>query len=842
MQNISSLSKKRFLALGVGVFAFFLAGTGVFATHPLTAHAAGTLAQAAGTTLKLTDFTLEKGWKCDAKNSTIISLGTGEKANCTNTTKDTKSPFFNSSVGCYGNMIGETSFESVCVVTFSDKSTMEVSTNNTPGAGDNGTGNSLTQGFDQNGNSTGSTLTSAPPAPETCGFTLNPLTLGGCILSAVGETILTLANLLLGISGALLNWVVVKTVFQFGSLIGNSPGLLISWGIMRDIGNMLLLFGFIFMGLMTILDLHSFPTRKAIPQLIIFAILMNFSLFAAEAVIDTSNALSSVMYKQTNTDPCGNIGGGILGSAGGTNGAINANCVVDYGIAGHIMQSTGLSSMFQINGSFSTQVVTYIGLALFSTIGAVVMFATSIMLVIRVVVLSFIMIAAPIGFAGMAVPPLRKFANTWWHNLISQSFFAPVLFLLIFVSLKVTDSFAGANTRGSLAAALTSSDASVMGIIMIFVIVIGFLVASLMVAKSMGAAGASFAIEKAGGVVYGTGAWAGRNTGGFASNWANDKIRSSKFGQTRIGRRVATLTEKGAKGTYDFRGSALGGAVAKRTGSLGKPAKDGYIGQVKRESEEYKKYADTLKQTTSAKEEAERLAGVKDVATKEKTRIEGEKDRAQKAWNNHKKEQQEEIARQQSALKYDDDSRKRALDLQSKKVQAAVDANDPKKQAEEQAEFDSMAERYKADREQQASTLQGVQNGLRAAEEAHNQNVDSFNTRIANADAAIKQVDATLKGDKGQAGFDADSSKRAFAMGIRDSITPPWKGKSRGKAYELIKKDLGKSKIEKDIEALRHSIDDGNAEAAQRLDTVAAGAAGNTGGTPAPAPAGGGGH
>jgi hypothetical protein len=203
MQNTSSLLKKSFFALGMGVFVL-----GAFVINPISAQAAGTLAQTAGTSLKLTDFTAEKGWKCDKDNSTIISLGTGENASCTNTTKGT--PYSNSTVACHGNML-ETAFESVCIVTFSDKSTIEVSTNSTPGAGDNGTGNSLTQGFDQSGNSTGSTLTSAPAAPSGCGFTLNPVTIGGCLLSAVGEFILTLANLLLGIAGALLNWVVVKT-------------------------------------------------------------------------------------------------------------------------------------------------------------------------------------------------------------------------------------------------------------------------------------------------------------------------------------------------------------------------------------------------------------------------------------------------------------------------------------------------------------------------------------------------------------------------------------------------------------------------------------------------------
>ena len=313
----------------------------------------------------------------------------------------------------------------------------------------------------------------------------------------VGSAILGLANLILGFAGTLLNWVVVKTVFEFGSLIGNSPGLLIAWGILRDIGNMVLLFGFIFMGIATILDLHTFSARKALPSLLIFAILMNFSLFAAEAVIDTSNALTSSMYAQTNDDPCVNSGTVTVSS----NGTATENCV-NYGIAGHIMKSTGLATMFETDGDISETATTYIMLALFSTIGAVVLFAAAIMLVVRVVVLSFIMISAPIGFAGMAIPPLRNLARTWWSKLFGEAFFAPVMFLLIFISLKITDTFAG-GSNGSLAEAVAKPNSTLMGTVMIFTIVIGFLIGSLIVARRMSSSGAGFAVNLATRTVYG---------------------------------------------------------------------------------------------------------------------------------------------------------------------------------------------------------------------------------------------------------------------------------------------------------------------------------------------------
>jgi len=387
------------------------------------------------------------------------------------------------------------------------------------------------------------------------------------IISVVGSTILGFANLLLGIAGTLLNWVVIKTVFEFGNLIGNSPGLLIAWGLLRDIGNMVLLFGFIFMGIATILDLHTFSARRALPFLLIFAILMNFSLFAAEAVIDTSNALTSSIYAQTNTDPC--VTSGTQTVSQGT--LDTGDCGANYGIAGHIMQSTGLASMFKTSGSVAGTATTYIMLALFSTVGTVVLLAAAIMLVVRVVILSFIMISAPIGFAGMAIPPLRNLARTWWSKLFAEAFFAPVMFLLIFISLKVTDTFAG-GTNESLAAAVQTPSSSVMGTIMIFSIVMGFLIASLVVARKMSASGATSAINFGTRFTYG-GLARGTNFA-FGGSAAAAKYFQQKYApNSRVGKAVtqrvltplttANLDMRRAPGMNKLLGVAGAGDAAK---------------------------------------------------------------------------------------------------------------------------------------------------------------------------------------------------------------------------------------------------------------------------------------
>jgi hypothetical protein len=377
---------------------------------------------------------------------------------------------------------------------------------------------------------------------NSCGFTdfFSPSKIPRCLMAGVGYSILAIANFFLAIAGVVLNFVVIKTVFEFGNVIGNSEGLLIAWGILRDIGNMLLLFGFIFMGLATILDLHSFPVKKALPRLLIFAILMNFSLFAAEAVIDITNGLSAAIYKQANTDPdaCSDI--------------TFVDCSINYGLAGSVMKSTGLSTMFSIKNGFvaadsvGETVAVYITLALFATIGAIVFMATAIMLIIRLITLTFLMVTSPIGFAGMAIPPLQGYAELWWKKLISQAVFAPVLILLIFVSLKITETFNTVSENG-LAGAITQGNTSVLSIIMVFFVVIGFMIGSLVAAKNIGASGSAKAIGIGKGMVLGSygaiGGYAGRKTIGQGSAAVQKRYEAwmGKDNQSSGGKRLRSI-------------------------------------------------------------------------------------------------------------------------------------------------------------------------------------------------------------------------------------------------------------------------------------------------------------
>ena len=439
------------------------------------------------------------------------------------------------------------------------------------------------------------------------------LGVAGEALAAVSYFILMLASFLLWIIGAAFNWVITVTVFEFGAYFGASANMLVAWGVLRDIGNIVLLFGFIFMGVLTVLNLHDYPVKKTIPSLIMFAVLLNFSLFAAQVVIDVSNVFSSVFYEQAS------------GSCPDTMTVAQCAQASDSGISGMVLQQAGISSIFSIvpknyDVDSMSKGLIFLGLALFVTITAIVLLAATIMLVIRAVVLSFLMVVSPIGFAGMAIPPLKGFAKDWWHQLINQAFFAPILLLLIFISLKITETLTqGVGGENGLANALAGGKVNGMGIVISFALIIGFMVMSLVAAKKIGAMGAGFATKTAGGLVggatLGAAGFVGRRTVGLGSAAVAKSIRSSALGRSEIGRQMATFADKGAHASFDARNlKAVSGLAGAGGIDLGKGQKGGVHAEEEKAVKARLDYAKSLQPSAEEKAREDAIKAAKKAA------------------------------------------------------------------------------------------------------------------------------------------------------------------------------------------------------------------------------------
>lgn len=349
-----------------------------------------------------------------------------------------------------------------------------------------------------------------------------------------GAFLIAITGMLLGFAGWMLNGSIQFFVIEMGALIGTGTpignSINESWKMIRDLINLTFVFGLLYIAFMTIFKADTSKLKHAIVQILIGALLINFSLFFAKVIIDITNVAAVEIFEQMSSVP----GAGISSAQSGQQYTV--------GISGYFAERLGVLDLVDpiavatSKGSADLKAGSFgfgfsIFVSLIFLIASFVFMAGAILISIRFVVLVFLLILSPVAFASAFIPKLNteEWSRMWWDKMISQAIFAPAYLLLILIAMKVAD--LGALTAGGKITDFFSGEGQGKSIaaVLNFVLIIGFLVGAIIIAKKMGAYGASTAASwgmsaaKFGGrlvmkpVRAGTG-FAGRNTVGRASN------------------------------------------------------------------------------------------------------------------------------------------------------------------------------------------------------------------------------------------------------------------------------------------------------------------------------------
>lgn len=433
----------------------------------------------------------------------------------------------------------------------------------------------------------------------------------------ISQTLVSTFGIFTGFGGMALNWAINTTVLNMAGTVSTvGVGKVINdiWTIIRDLINLTFVFGLIYAGVLTIVKgIDQSHVKQMLKSIIIAALLVNFSLIFTKVIIDLSNSASFAIYNQFSLS---------LGER-----EINQDCWVcmNYGIAGAFMNQMGLVTLLD-SGKIGTEQADKIAEAssedggigyiivgsFFMIIAGLIFFAGALLLLIRFVVLIFLMMFSPIMFGLAFIPQLSKMREKWMHSLMSQAIFAPAFLFTLWIAYMVLAGIAGLDTAppGSLFNAITDPKNAVdippdtRSPVFAFMMSAAFLVAALVVAKEMGATGASavnkWATKTMGALTIGASAAASRATLGRASyKIANSESLLENASKSGFGgwsaRRALNLSRKGAASSYDVRSTKLGQSAAKGAGvDLGDAHKGGYEGKVKEIKEADKRYGESL--------------------------------------------------------------------------------------------------------------------------------------------------------------------------------------------------------------------------------------------------------
>lgn len=423
----------------------------------------------------------------------------------------------------------------------------------------------VTGGTESTTNKTGTEkaqVSSAPAAKNGDGNT--PLSFeGGEAFAPVTTFIMSIFAWLLGVAMVVLDSAVYYTVVKMGSYINNLSAVGVTWRILRDIGNITLIFGFLAVGITTILNVDWYGGKKTLPMLIIVAVLLNFSLFISEAIIDSGNLFATQFYSQING-----------GHAAGTSTSFS-----NEPISSAIMNKLGLATLYgsalRKDDFLKENNIIFISIfgSLLFMVAAFVMFSLAFILIVRFVALLFLIIIAPLGFAGLAVPQLKGTAEKWWSELIKQTITAPALLLLLYVALRIiTDSHFLVGDK----------DPDVMGFlldkkgelningyasfILSFIVAMGALLSVTVFAKKLGAFGADVATKWGGRLSFGLTAMGMSAVTGGVTRFARNRVQNLTPTSTagRWAQRLTSRTLRAAEsGRMDIRSAPLvGGYVS----------------------------------------------------------------------------------------------------------------------------------------------------------------------------------------------------------------------------------------------------------------------------------------
>ncbi|MDP3741570.1 MAG: hypothetical protein Q8R08_04595 [bacterium] len=316
-------------------------------------------------------------------------------------------------------------------------------------------------------------------------------------LDSIGGALISIVNIVLGVITALVRWIVYGLGLIFVGLLETalsikaadiSDFIFIAWTAVRDLVNMLFIIVLIIIGFGTMLRIESYNYKKLLVNLIIMAMLVNFSLVIGRIIIQLADVAQFTFLP-----------------AEGADGIEGVRDVYKNLLSTHITNILdGFRAMRDTTADASSATFTLIFQLIFELAVVLTFGALAIFMLIRTVALWILLILSPFAYALAILPTTAGIARQWWQNFIKYVLFAPIIAfflrltytiyrdaLKIFPSSSIFSSTSQMDFLDYLAQSGSGDptrDFFTMAII--FIIVLAFLWAGMIITRQMGIFGA----------------------------------------------------------------------------------------------------------------------------------------------------------------------------------------------------------------------------------------------------------------------------------------------------------------------------------------------------------------
>lgn len=428
-------------------------------------------------------------------------------------------------------------------------------------------------------------------------FFWSPLTcLWRVIWAGLGAALLQLSIWTLTVVGGLFNGLLDITVAQFSTKMYGvvKEGVESAWSVFRDVSNILIIGMFTFIAISMIIGNQTYGTKKLVANVLIVAVLINFSLLFSKLIVDASNFTAVVFYnaieKNSGVGKISSSGGvavaetkaGQAGAAGVSGAFINYIGIAGFGDAWNAVtkmqekQDNGFLGF--LYGLFAATLI----LAL-----AAVLLYGAVLLVARAVLLVFLMMVSSLAFATHLIP---KYSDSeygwsgWWNQLLRNAIFAPMLLMFLWATLTIAQKLKEVPGGGTLGSLLTNPDAPIgITTLVHYGVVLGLLYASIKIASSFSTGIAKNMAGKitslATGAVLGGPGLLARATIGAGAARLGATSAVANLPRWAGGGALRTGLFKLSTASFDMRGiPGVGTAAGKAGFDIGKPrGEGGYI-------------------------------------------------------------------------------------------------------------------------------------------------------------------------------------------------------------------------------------------------------------------------